>query len=167
MRSVTLGQTIDGIKCQRTETVVYHVHAHLTIFAGSVAYRVPYGIGIGAPLSGVNTTAGPFVENGSCFMWLHTHASDGVIHIESPSPRIYTLGQFFAVWGQKLAATQVGPFTGKVTAFYDGKVWTADPAKIPLTGETQVQLDIGAPVVAPEHIVFPSGLANVMKKAKK
>ncbi len=140
------------------------MHAHLTIFAAGRPIVVPYGIGIGPPLRGVNTPAGPFVELGSCFMWLHTHASDGIIHIESPSQRTYTLGQFFAVWGLRLSRSQVGPARGKVTVFYDGKVWTGDPGSIPLTGETQIQLDVGSPIVAPEHIVFPAGLANPAKK---
>ena len=30
-------------------------------------------------------------------MWLHTHAADGIVHIESPVDRTYTLGNFFDV----------------------------------------------------------------------
>jgi len=165
-QAVKLGEKIDGISCQSTEKVAYHVHAHLTIFVDGHAAQVPFGIGIGPPLAGVNTPAGPFVEQGSCFMWLHTHASDGIIHIESPSERTFTLGQFFAVWGQRLSTGAVGPAAGKVTTFYDGNVWTAAPASVPLTGETQIQLDVGSPLVAPEHIVFPSGLAGSIPKAK-
>jgi hypothetical protein len=157
--AVFLDETVDGVTCESSEKVAYHIHAHLTIFAGGKALQVPYGIGIGPPLGGVRTAAGAFVETGSCFMWLHTHVADGVIHIESPVLKTYTLGQFFAVWGQKLSRTQVGPKQGKVTAFYNGKDWTGDPAAIPLTATAQIQLDVGSPVVAPEHIKFPSGLA--------
>ena len=157
--AVFLNETVDGITCQSSEKVAYHVHAHLTIFAAGKSLQVPYGIGIGPPLGGVRTAAGAFVESGSCFMWLHTHVADGVIHIESPVLKTYTLGQFFAVWGQKLSRTQVGPKKGKVTAFYNGKDWTGDPAAIPLTATAQIQLDVGSPVVAPEHIKFPTGLA--------
>jgi hypothetical protein len=156
--TVRLGETVDGVTCQATEEVVYHIHAHLTIFVRGRAYVVPIGIGIGPPISGVSTPVGLFAERGSCFMWLHTHALDGVIHIESPNAHTYTLGQFFAVWGQQLSTTRVGPAKGKVTSFYDGKVWTANPAEIPLTGVAQIQLDVGSPIVAPEHIVFPLGL---------
>jgi hypothetical protein len=157
--AVFLGETIDGITCQSSEKVAYHIHAHLTIFARGKAFQVPYGIGIGPPLGGVRTAAGAFVDSGSCFMWLHTHVADGVIHIESPVLKTYSLGQFFAVWGQKLSRTRVGPQKGTVTAFYNGKDWTGNPAAIPLTATAQIQLDIGSPVVAPEHIKFPSGLA--------
>jgi len=157
-QKVTLGETIDGVSCQRVEKVAYHIHVHLTIFVDGQARAIPYGIGIGPPIEGVNTSAGPFVTVGKCFMWLHTHAYDGIIHVESPNRRTYTLGQFFAVWGQPLSATRVGPAKGKVTTFYDGKVWTGNPGDIPLTSATQIQLDVGTPIVAPEHIVFPKGL---------
>ena len=32
----------------------------------------------------------------------HTHDSTGIIHIESPLKRDFTLGQFFDVWKSKL-----------------------------------------------------------------
>ena len=157
-QNVHLHERIDGITCERLENVSYHVHAPLTLFADGKAYVVPYGIGIGQKWEGVNTAVGPFVEAGSCFMWLHTHAYDGIIHIESPTAKIYTLGQFFAVWGQPLSTTRLGPFRGKVTTFYDGKVWTGNPNDIPLTSDTQIQLDVGTPIIAPEHIVLPAAL---------
>jgi hypothetical protein len=166
VRTVKLNQTIDGVTCQAAEKVAFHIHAHLTIFVDGKARQVPYGVGIGPPLAGVNTTAGPFVEQGSCFMWLHTHASDGIIHIEAPKQETFTLGQFFAVWGVKLGPTQLGPASGKVTTFLNGKVWTGSAAAVPLSSETQIQLDIGTPLVAPEHIVFPKGLAASMAKSK-
>ena len=79
---------------------------------------IPYGIGIPG-FQAVSTSAGPFVETGSCFYWLHVHADDGIIHIESPSTtQTFTLGQFFAEWGGPLSTTQVGPATGNVTVFF-------------------------------------------------
>jgi hypothetical protein len=164
VRVVKPGQTIQGVTCQPAEKVAFHTHSHLTIFVGTKAYQVPYGIGIGPPIQGIPTNAGAFVEAGSCFMWLHTHASDGIIHVEAPKRQSFTLGQFFAVWGIPLTTARVGPAKGKVTAFYNGKVWTHNPASIPLTSESQIQLDVGNPVVAPEHIVFPKGLAPKMTK---
>jgi hypothetical protein len=165
VQEVKLGETIDGVTCQAREVVAYHIHAHLTIFVSGRSYVIPYGIGIGPPLAGVQTPAGPFVVEGSCFMWLHTHASDGIIHIESPTSRTYTLGQFFKVWGQPLTRSEVGPAKGKVTAFYNDKVWTAPLGRIPLTARAQIQLDVGAPLIAPEHIRFPVGLAGSMSNS--
>ena len=51
---------------------------------------------------------GRSAAGGQCIYWLHTHAPDGVIHIESPTQRIYTLGNFFDEWRQPLSANQVG-----------------------------------------------------------
>jgi hypothetical protein len=155
---VKLGERIDGIACERIERLVYHIHVHLTIFIRGKAVAIPYGIGIGAPIRGVNTASGPIATSGTCFMWLHTHAFDGVIHVESPSKRLYTLGQFFAVWGQPLSRGRVGPDKGAVTAIYDDKVWTGNPNDIPLTAHAQVQLEVGRPLIAPERIRFPKGL---------
>jgi hypothetical protein len=157
---VHLGEKIDGIPCQRTEKLTYHVHAHLTVFVNGKAYLVPYGIGIGPPLQGQETGAGPFVTVGSCIMWLHTHASDGIIHMEAPTARGFTLGEFMDVWGLRLTKSQVGPHRGTVTAFYNGKRWPGDPRNIPLSNQTQVQLDIGSPIVPPESIKFPAGLGT-------
>lgn len=39
-----------------------------------------------------------------CVYWLHTHSANGVIHIESPQQRTFTLGDFFDVWGESLTS---------------------------------------------------------------
>jgi hypothetical protein len=151
------GAPVDGIRCLGAEQVLFHIHAHLTVFVNGAARRIPYGIGI--PAAQVSPTpAGPFVGAGSCFYWLHTHAADGIIHIESPAARTYTLGNFFDVWGQKLGRAEVGPTTGRVTAFYDGRVCRGNPRDIPLSKHAQIQLDVGRPLVAPVQISFPAGL---------
>jgi hypothetical protein len=152
LATAATGQTVDGIQCQTDEQTVTHVHTHLTIFVNGKAQIIPYGIGIPG-FNAVATAEGAFVESGTCFYWLHTHAEDGVIHIESPSTsESFTLGQFFDEWGQTLSSTQVGPAKGKVTAFFDGKLYTGDPRNIPLGYHYQIQLDVGTPIVAPEHI---------------
>jgi hypothetical protein len=166
VQQVKNGETIAGVTCQPVEKIAFHTHAHLTVFVAGKAAQVPYGIGIGPPLQGQNTPSGPFVGSGSCFMWLHTHASDGIIHIEAPKQMSFTLDQFFKIWGIPLTSSQVGPAKGKVTAFYNGKAWTKPPGAIPLTNKAQIQLDVGSPVVAPEHIVFPKGLVPQTPKSK-
>jgi hypothetical protein len=151
------GSPVDGIQCQGGEQVVFHIHAHLSVFVNGAARRIPYGVGIpGVQIS--QTTAGPYAAAGSCFYWLHTHAADGIIHIESPVARTYTLGNFFDVWGQKLGPQSVGPVNGPVTALYDGHLFRGNPRTIPLTKHAQIQLDIGRPLVAPALISFPPGL---------
>jgi hypothetical protein len=148
------GNTIDGIQCNAGEKLVYHVHTHLTVFVNGAPRQIPYGIGIVPPRQIQNTSSGPFVASGSCFYWLHTHASDGIIHIESPSKRTYTLGNFFDIWHQPLSRNQVGPVKGKVTAFYNGQVYKDSPRNLPLGSHTQIQLDVGTPLIAPEKVSF-------------
>jgi hypothetical protein len=151
------GQPVDQMSCQAGEQTLFHIHAHLAIFLNGQARQIPAGIGIpGARAQ--QTPNGPFIAAGTCFYWLHTHAPDGIIHIESPVQRTYTLGEFFDEWGQPLGPAQVGPATGRVTALYDGKVYQGNPRDIPLTAHAQIQLDIGTPLIAPQPVTFPAGL---------
>jgi hypothetical protein len=154
---MTTGHTIDGIRCSSGEQVAFHIHSHLTIFVNGIAQEVPAAVGIADPQAEA-TAAGPFIGAGSCFYWLHTHAADGIIHVESPVTATYHLGQFFDIWGVPLGPDQVGPAAGGVTAFYNGHHWTGDPRAIPLNAHSQIQLDVGTPLIAPESIGFPNGL---------
>jgi hypothetical protein len=149
--AATTGQTIDGISCQTSEQTVFHIHTHLTIFVNGQQRQVPAAIGIPGAVA-QQTSAGPFVDSGTCFYWLHTHAADGIIHIESPVERTYTLGDFFDEWGQPLGPDQAGPAKGKVTAIVNGKVFKGNPRDVPLGSHENLQLDVGTPLVAPETI---------------
>ena len=145
------GQPVDGISCQTSEQTLFHIHAHLTIFVNGAARQVPAGIGIpGAQAT--QTAQGPFIETGTCFYWLHTHAADGIVHIESPVVRTFTLGAFFDEWGQPLGPSVAGPAHGHVTVLYNGKVFEGNPRDVPLTAHAQVQLEVGTSLVAPESI---------------
>ena len=158
VRPLAVGERIDGIACQTNEQVLFHIHAHLTIFVHGHARQVPAGIGIGAPYEVLETPAGAFIDRATCFMWLHTHSADGIIHTESPIRRTYTLGDFFDVWGQPLGPDRVGPARGRVAVFVGGLRYAGNPRTVPLLAHAQIQLDVGAPLVAPERIAFPPGL---------
>ena len=151
------GGSVDGIQCQGGEQLAEHTHARLTIFVNGRSEKVPYGVGIASPRlqPGIGV---PLVVSGACFSWLHTHTADGIIHTEAPIQRTFTLGNFFDVWGQPLSRTQVGPAKGKVTALYNGKVWLGDPRDVPLTEHSQIQLEVGRPLVAPAKNISWTGL---------
>jgi hypothetical protein len=153
VRATPTGATVDGIACQTSEQVAYHIHAHLTIYSSGARQVVPAGIGIPGPQQVIDG----FVAGGKCLYWLHTHDATGVVHIESPVRRGYTLGQFFDVWGRPLSDTQVGGATGQVTAFVDGKRFADDPRSIKLTPHAVIQLDVGK-IVPPQPFTFPAGL---------
>jgi hypothetical protein len=149
--AATAGQPIDGISCQASEQTLFHIHTHLTIFVNGQQQQVPAGIGIPNAVA-QQTSAGPFIDSGSCFYWLHTHAADGIIHIESPVHRTYTLGDFFDEWHQPLSATRVGPAQGKVTTIINGQVWKGNPRNAPLGSHENLQLEVGTPLITPETI---------------
>ena len=81
------GLTIAGIQCNTMEQLQFHIHAHLDIFVNGHLIYIPPQIGI---------------VDDKCIYWLHTHDGTGIIHIESPLKRDFTLGQFFEVWKSKL-----------------------------------------------------------------
>jgi hypothetical protein len=83
--------TIDGIGCNSMEQFAMHIHAHLDIIINGVYFLVPSQIGIPS----------------NCFYWLHTHDESGIVHIEAPTHRDFTLGQFFDVWNKKLSNDQI------------------------------------------------------------
>src|SRR6266487_1211887 len=77
---------IDGVYCDQLEQTAYHIHAHLTIYINGQPVSIPQGVGI--------------ATDQSCFYWLHTHDSQGIIHIEAPRTTNLTLANFLNIWGQ-------------------------------------------------------------------
>jgi hypothetical protein len=140
------GVTVDGIQCAPVEQLAYHIHAHLQVYVDGQPRALPAAIGILGPVA-QETLYGPFYGATQCYYWLHTHTQDGVIHIESPARRIYTLGDFFDEWGQPLSADRVASAKGAVTAFVNDGRWTKGPREIPLEPYAVIQLDVGTPVV--------------------
>jgi hypothetical protein len=92
-----------------------HFHPLLKVFVDGKQVPVPAGVGID-PAKDPMQMAG-----------LHTHDASGTIHVEGVAGA--RLGQFFAVWGVPLSATQIGPYrsaAGKtVQMWVDGKPSTA------------------------------------------
>jgi hypothetical protein len=138
--------TVDGISCGPTEQLAYHIHAHLAVYVHGKLRALPAGIGIPGSQA-ENTPQGPVAAGGQCIYWLHTHAADGIIHVESPTERLYTLGNFFDEWHQPLSSTQVAGAKGKLAAIVNGKPWNASPRDIPLTPHAVIQLNVGSPSV--------------------
>jgi hypothetical protein len=145
------GQTVDGVQCNSSEQVAYHIHTHLSVYVNGSPRPVPAGIGIVTPLV-QQTSSGPFDSASRCYYWLHVHAQDGVIHIESPAQQPYTLGDFFDLWGQPLSTGQVGPATGPLTVFVDGHPYSGNPRDIELGSHEDIQIEVGTPVVPPKNV---------------
>jgi hypothetical protein len=148
------GQPVDGIEGSSHEMLKMHVHAHLSLFYQGEQIAVPAGIGIVGPFHAKDG----FVGDGQGFYWLHTHDATGIIHIESPDDRAYTLGNFFNIWGQPLNSKNVAGLNGTVRAFVDGKPYTENIRDIVLKAHEKITLVVGKPVPAPPRYTFPQGL---------
>ena len=143
-------QTIDGIQCNAVEQLLFHNHVHLDIFIGGQPYTVPSQIGI---------------IPGKCIYWLHTHDDSGVIHIESPVTRNFTLGQFFDIWKKRFSNVQIFDNTANATnimaVYVNGNKINgeADYRNINMQEHDQIAIVFGRP---PSKILstyeFPKGL---------
>jgi hypothetical protein len=133
------GQPLAGIACNATSQV-YHVHSHLSIYLDGQALAVPASIGI--------VELSPTTH---CDYLLHTHDRTGIIHVEAPAPATFTLGQFFAIWGEPLSLTNVAGNPGLPVVVYvtDNNVtsqYSGDPANIELTAHREITIQIGSPM---------------------
>ncbi len=132
---------IDGIPCETQEYGTFHIHAHLDVFVNGNAYPVPALIGI---------------EDNTCLYWLHTHSTDGIMHIEAPQAQDFTLGQFLDVWK---STGNTPPPSGDPIIYVNGQVVSTTPATTKLNAHDEVVLVYGNP---PSNILkfyqFPEGL---------
>jgi hypothetical protein len=145
------GAPVDGVTCRSlsAEVVRYHVHVAVTVFVDGTRERLPAGIGITRPYLVEHLATGTFLDVGphDCLYWLHTHAADGIVHVEAPSAGTFTLGQLFDVWRQPLGTRRVGPARGPVVVYENGRRLSGDPRATPLLAHGVIQIDVGSPVV--------------------
>ncbi|MGH7747656.1 MAG: hypothetical protein ACREQ5_23285 [Candidatus Dormibacteria bacterium] len=151
------GGPVDGIECEVRERLLFHIHSHLAVFVDGQRRTIPRGIGIPAPRHITSSDQGPFAVAGTCYYRMHSHTADGVIHIESPTQRTYTLGDWFDLWRQPLGPDRVGPARGPVVVYIDGRRYRGALRDTPLTAQALVQVDVGTDV-PPQGFTFPPGL---------
>ena len=142
--------SVDGIQCNSVEQLVFHNHAHLDIFINGQPSTIASQIGI---------------VPGKCIYWLHTHDDSGIIHIESPVTRNFTLGQFFDIWNKKFSNTQI--FDNTVNAKNTMSVYVngnkvnvnADYRNVKLDEHDEIAIVYGKPPInIPSKYDFPKGL---------
>src|SRR5437879_1481721 len=135
--------SIDGIACETKEYSIFHVHTHLDIFVDGHPLTVPAGIGI---------------EDNKCLYWLHTHQPDGIIHIESPQTRNFTLGQFFDMW-KSSSSGGVPPTNEEPIIHVNGDLVATKLNETPLNAHDEIVLVYGNPPPnIPTFYQFPEGL---------
>ena len=138
---------VDNIYCDSLEQTAYHIHAHLSIYINGKLSPIPQNMGI--------------ASDGSCYYWLHTHDTTGIIHIESPTQKDYTLGNFFDEWSANFSSlgypSQLALTTGW-QIWVDGKPYTGDFHNIPLTAHKLITMAYNSPGVKPDTTYAWNGL---------
>jgi hypothetical protein len=145
---VPSGETVSGISCDAQEGQRIHIHQHLVILDHGKPVSIPARVGI--------------PTGKRCLYWVHTHTPDGIIHIEAPKDRSFTLGDFFNVWGQPLsrssaAAARAGKHE-KMKVWLNGKAYSRDPRTIPLVAHADIVIQVGPPFSKPVAFTSWNGL---------
>lgn len=140
-----------GLPMLSREGSVEHIHAHLDVLVGGQPVQVPAGIGIDSR----RRTISP----------LHTHDDSGVIHIESPVKRQFSLGEFFSEWLVSLSASNIGALQagdGKVVrVFVNGTQQSGNPGAVVLGPHDEIAVVYDRPQAGetiPSNYDFRGGL---------
>jgi hypothetical protein len=136
--------TGSAIPCDQLEHTAVHYHLALQIIEDGSPVSIPTNVG----------------RPGGCYYWLHMHADrPGVIHVEAPDDRAFTLGDFFDVWAVstkqpiQLDRRHVGAITlnagQTLVVFVDGARSDEDPRGIRLVRGRLIQLEVTPPLIDP------------------
>jgi hypothetical protein len=113
--------------CIEHSAVDAHYHATLKIFVDDIPFIVPLNVGISP----------------NCMHPLHTHAEDGLIHMELvnglPTP---TLGDFFDIWGQPLTNSEVLSYSGNFTVSVNASPYTGEYRGIVLFDTQRIDIRV-------------------------
>ena len=110
-----------GLTPLTQEGTAQHTHSELQVWYRGARVTVPADIGIDAASQQLSP--------------VHTHDRTGIIHVESPTPGTFRLGQFFTEWGVSL---------GGARAWVGGQP-VADPAAVVLVDHQMIVVAWGAP----------------------
>lgn len=137
----------NNVACQAGENLAYHIHADLVMYINGQPVQLPANVGI--------------ASDQSCLYWLHTHDTSGIIHIESPAGRNYSLGNFLDEWSQvfsNLGYPSQLDLTSGWTVWVNGKTYTGNFHNIPLQAHEIITLAYNSPGVKPTTTYNWNGL---------
>lgn len=139
-----------GLPMARMEGTVQHLHAHLDVLVDGQPTAVPANIGI-------DTQRGTMSA-------LHTHDGSGLIHIESPLARPFSLGELFTEWQVSLSEDHLGALhagAGKqIRVLVNGVPRPGNPAAITMAAHDEIAIVFGTPHPGesiPSAYQFPDG----------
>jgi hypothetical protein len=141
-----------GLPALTREGAALHVHQHLDVYVHGRRVTVPGGIGIAVARGLISP--------------LHTHDASGVVHIESPQARTFTLGELFGVWGVRLTRRCLGGYCASgadsLRVYADGRLVPGDPGLLPLAPHAEIVVAFGTPRQLPRPLpssyAFAAGL---------
>jgi len=133
------GQAVGGLACGAPASA--YTYAHLSIFQSGKQLAVPANVGVVGPT---------LTAQKGCVYPLHTDDASGKIRIDAAIAAPITLGQFFAIWGQPLSATNVAGLGAQTVTAYinDGgslTKYSGDLAAIPLQAHREITLLLDSP----------------------
>ncbi len=139
---------VDRVYCDQLEQQGYHIHVHLTIWLNGSQVTIPQNVGI--------------ASDTSCFYWLHTHDTTGVVHIEAPATASLNLQQFLDIWRKEFSTLgyqdQLASSTGW-TVYVGGKQITGDFSKVAFQPHMVITIAYNSPNVTPDTVYnFAAGL---------
>lgn len=140
-----------GLPALKAEGSVQHTHEHIDIVVNGRLLVVPQYIGINF--------------NDQFLAELHTHDASGIIHVESPTIRLFTLADFFGVWGLRFTPSCLGGYCTKgskrIWVWVNAKRFRGDPRKIALLSHREIVVAYGTfasvPKPLPQTFPFPPG----------
>lgn len=80
-----------ALACTTDMATRFHIHPQLKIIILGKEEAIPANIGIKT----------------FCMNSIHTHDASGVLHVESPIQKDFTVGDFFAVWNKPYSKDQI------------------------------------------------------------
>lgn len=140
-----------GLDALPREALRLHIHQRMAMLVNGKFVDIPAGIGIDSHFK--------FITE------LHTHDPSGIIHVESPVNRQFTLGEFFDVWGLRFTKDCLGGYctdgNKKVRVWTNGEPVKGDPRRVVLTDHLSIVVAYGTlksvPMPIPRHFPFPAG----------
>ncbi len=139
-----------GFQMSAQGAVVFHIHQHIDVVVNGKTVVVPADIGIN--------------QRARFMAPIHTHNSNGLIHLESRVRREHTLGDFFDVWGVRFTKSCIGGYCANATStlrvYSDGKQIIGNPRTLVLTQHQEIMVIYGNASSTPKIIssyTFPAG----------
>jgi hypothetical protein len=141
------GKPIGAVNCLVNGQ--WHKHMLLSIYNNGQRLGFPDGIGR---------------MHAGCYhaYEMHVHDVTGIVHMESDSPKNFTLGDWFTEWGQPLGRNGTAGLAGPVRFYIidNGKItrYDGDPAAIALVAHREILIVAGSPLSVVPRYQWPLGI---------